>query len=295
MKISVAITSFNEEKNIERCLKSVKDIADEIIIVDEKSTDNTVKIAKKYTDKIFLVDHDPMFHKHKQLALDKCTNEWILQIDCDEELSPELIEEINNLDFTAEAYKIPRKSLIFGKWFEHTGWYPDYQVKLVKKGAYYPCKSLHEDMVVDGEIKILTNDLLHYNYASVEQFIDRMNKYTTDDAEFINKPVVWTDAIKFPVDEFLKRFFFWEGYKDGLHGLVLSLLKAADREIVFAKLWERQGHPELVSGSILKLFYQEVKKSTRDYNYWKMVIEQNPMKKLILRCRNKFGMTFSRI
>src|SRR3990167_4385830 len=103
MKISVAITSYNEEKNIERCLKSVKNLADEIVVVDEKSTDNTVKIAKKYTDKVFLVDHDPMFHKHKQLSLDKCFNEWILQIDCDEELSPKLITELKDLDFTAGA------------------------------------------------------------------------------------------------------------------------------------------------------------------------------------------------
>lgn len=281
MKISVAITSFNEEKNIERCLKSVRQLADEIIIVDEKSADNTVKIATKYTNKIVLVDHDPMFHRHKQLALEKCSNDWILQIDCDEELSPELIEEINNLDFTAEAYKIPRKSLIFGKWLEHTGWYPDYQVKLVRKGAYYPCKSLHEDMVVDGETKVLKNDLLHYHYTSVEQFIDRMNRYTTDDAKFIKDNISWADAIKYPLDEFLKRFFFWEGYKDGLHGLVLSLLMATNRLIVFSKLWEKQKFKsEIIS---LNDVYEQFKKSAHDFKYWQIYVEKNPVKKLLAK------------
>lgn len=285
-KLSVAITSFNEELNIKRCLESVKDLASEIIVVDEKSTDRTVEIAKKYTKKIYLVDHDPMFHKHKQLALEKCTSDWILQIDCDEELSDKLMAEIKNLDFTKNAYKVPRKSQIFGKWLEHTGWYPDYQIKLVKNGkAYYPCKSLHEDMVVDGEVGTLSGDLRHYHYKSVEQFIDRMNRYTTDDVDYmISKGegnVVWSDAVKFPVDEFLKRFFFWEGYKDGLHGLVLSLLKAADREIVFAKLWERMGHPELISGSILKPFYKEVNRAAKDYKYWEIQVEKNLLKKFI--------------
>ncbi|MDO8515446.1 MAG: glycosyltransferase family 2 protein [bacterium] len=284
MKVSIAITSYNEGKNIERCLKSVKDLADEIVIVDEKSSDDTVEIAKKYTDKIFLVDHDPMFHKHKQLALENCSNDWILQIDCDEELSPSLTKEIENLDFKAGAYKIPRKSLIFGKWLEHTGWYPDYQIKLVRKNkAYYPCKSLHEDMVVDGEIKILKNDLLHYHYTSVEQFIDRMNRYTTDDAEFINKPVVWTDAIKYPLDEFLKRFFYWEGYKDGLHGLVLSLLMALNRLVVFAKLWEKQKFYDHNQKNFLTNFYNEVKKSAKDFKYWQIYIEKNPIKKLLAK------------
>lgn len=280
MKISVAITSYNEEKNIERCLKSVKNLAGEIIVVDEKSTDNTVKIAKKYTDKIFLVDHDSMFHKHKQLALDKCSNDWILQIDCDEELSPGLIKEIQELDFTAEAYKIPRKSQIFGKWLEHTGWYPDHQIKLVRKNkAHYPCKSLHEDMVVEGEVKTLKNDLLHYHYTSVEQFIDRMNRYTTNDAEFINKPVVWSDTIKYPLDEFLKRFFYWEGYKDGLHGLVLSLLMAANRLIVFSKLWEKQGFRS--DKVTLNDFYEQVKLVAKDFKYWQLAVEKNPIKKLV--------------
>jgi len=285
MKLSVAITSFNEEKNIERCLKSVKDLADEIVVVDEKSSDDTVKIAKKYTDKIFLVDHDPMFHKNKQKALDKCSNDWILQIDCDEEVTPELADEIKKMDYTETAYKIPRKSKIFGKWMKYTGWYPDYQIKLVKKGkAHYPCKSVHEDMVIDGEIGTLSGDLLHYHYSSVEQFIDRMNRYNTDDVKFMQskgETVTWVDAIKFPADEFFKRFFYWEGYKDGLHGLVLSFLMSLNRLVVFAKLWEQQNFKE--KNISLNEFYLEVGKAAKDYKYWQIQVEKNPVKKLLMK------------
>lgn len=288
MKISIAILTFNEQDNIKDCLESVK-WADEIILVDEKSSDKTVEIAKKYTKNIILVDHgstsgkthDTMFHKHKQLALEKCTGEWIFQIDADERVTPELKNEILALQSDAfSGYQVPRKSKIFGKYLEHTGWYPDYQVKLFKNGmGRYPCKSVHELIEIDGEIGTLKSDLLHEHYKSVEQFIDRMNRYTTNDAEFINKPVVWTGAIKFPLDEFLKRFFYWEGYKDGLHGLVLSLLMALNRIVVFAKLWEKQNFKsEAIS---LNDFYKQVKLSAKDFKYWQIAVEKNPVKKLI--------------
>ncbi len=295
-KISVAVLTYNEEKNIKECLESVREMADEIVLVDERSTDRTVEIAKKYTSSITLVDHgttagrthDTMFHKHKQLAIEKCRGDWIFQIDADEKVTPELVREIKK---TVEApfangYKVPRKNKIFGKYLEHTGWYPDYQIKLFKKGkGRYPCKSVHEQIEIDGEIGTLKNDLLHDHYKSVEQFIDRMNRYTSNDVEFMiakgEGSVVWADAIKFPLDEFLKRFFYWEGYKDGLHGLVLSLLKAADREIVFAKLWEKQGFTETADKNFLQAFYFQLKKSAKDFKYWQLYVEQNPVKKLL--------------
>ncbi len=290
MKLSVAILTFNEEKNIKDCLESVK-WADEIILIDEKSSDKTVDIAKKYTQNITLVDHEVMFHKNKQKALDKCTGNWIFQIDADERVSPELKEEILSvLKSYKSGYQVPRCNKIFGEYLSHTGWYPDYQIKLFQKGkGRFPCKSVHEPIEIDGEIGTLKNNLLHEHYTSVEQFIDRMNRYTTDDVNFmISKDegkVAWPDAVKFPLDEFLKRFFYWEGYKDGLHGLVLSLLMSFNRLVVFAKLWERQGHPELVSGSILEPFYKEIKKSARDFDYWRMSVEQNPVKKIIYKIK----------
>lgn len=282
-KISVALTTFNEEKNISGCLESVK-WADEIVVVDEKSVDRTVANAKKFTKKVFLVDHEPMFHKHKQLALEKCSHEWILQIDADERVTPELKEEIlAAIDGPVAAYRIPRKSKIFGKYIMHTGWYPDYQIKLVRKGkAHYPCKSVHEDMAVDGEIGTLKSDLLHEHYFSVEQFIDRMNRYTTDDARNIQE-IAWSDAIKYPLDEFLKRFFYWEGYKDGLHGLVLSLLMALNRLVVFAKVWEKQKFWQYGDASFRSEVIIQSKTISHDWWHWVRMTENNLLKKVLLK------------
>ncbi len=292
-KISVALTTFNEEKNVKDCLESIK-WADEIVVVDEKSSDQTVNIAKKYTDKIFLVDHDPMFHRNKQQALDKCKSDWILQIDADERVTPELKNEILKTVENAKCvgYQIPRKNKIFGKYLEHTGWYPDYQIKLFKNGrAKYPCQTVHEQLKVDGEIGILKNDLLHNHYDSISQFLDRLNKYTTNDADYLLKKgekIVWSDAIKFPADEFFRRFFLWEGYKDGLHGLVLSLLQSFSRLVVFAKMWELGKFSEYGSENFLTEVIPQAKKINADWQYWLAVSEKNPVKKLLYKVRKRF-------
>lgn len=294
IKLSVALTTFNEEKNIKDCLESVK-WADEIIVVDEKSSDKTVEIAKKYTNKIFLVDHNPMFHKNKQAALDKCTGDWILQIDADERVTVELKKEILSIiekESLLSGYKVPRKNKIFGKYLEHTGWYPDYQIKLFKNGkAKYLCQTVHEQPEINGELGTLKNDLLHYHYNSVGQFLDRLNKYTTNDADYLLKKgekVVWSDAIKFPVDEFFRRFFLWEGFKDGLHGLVLSLLQSFSRLVVFAKMWEAERFYEHGSENFLTEVVAQAKQINVNWYYWLAVTEKNPVKKLLYKIRKRF-------
>ena len=301
MTLSVAIATFNEEKKIADCLESVK-WADEIVIVDEKSSDETVQIAKKFTKKIFSVDHgsnhslgyDTMFHKTKQLALDKCTCNWILSLDADERVTPELRDEIKKIiaaNQDVSNFQIPRKNMIFGQWLEHTGWYPDYQIRLFRRGTVrWPCKSVHELIQVDGQTGSLKSDLEHFQYTSVEQFIDRLNRYTTNDANFLidkGEKVVWSDAISFPADEFLRRFFFWEGYKDGLHGLVLSLLQVVSRLVVFCKMWERQGFSSYSGNNFLKDVELEIEKTISNWNHWSTVSEKNLLKKTIRKVINK--------
>ncbi|MCL4417363.1 MAG: glycosyltransferase family 2 protein, partial [Actinobacteria bacterium] len=137
-KLSAVISAFNEEKKIEDCLKSVVHLAEEIIVVDNASTDNTSKIAKKYATKVYSQKNDPrLIDLQKNFGFEKATGDWILCLDADERITPELNEEIRGLlkngESDTEGYYIPRKNIIFNKWIKHTGWYPDYQLRLFRR------------------------------------------------------------------------------------------------------------------------------------------------------------------
>lgn len=283
MKISVAIVAYNEEKHLEDCLKSVT-WADEIVVLDGKSSDNTAKIAKKYTSKVFEVENQPLMKKMMNQAFEKCTGDWILQLDADERISLELKTEIQkvlqNPDFI--AYRIPRKNLMFGKYLEHTGWYPDYQLRLFENGCgQYPAKNVHEELETKGEIGYLEKPMLHLNWETVSQFLLRLDSYTSHEAESVSKKVDWTDAIKFPFNEFLTRFFAQQGYKDGLHGLVLSLLMAFYWEVVFVKIWEKEGFWNHGGKNFRKEVITETKNVSYQWNYWLTASSQNLLEKSV--------------
>ena len=306
VKLSVILATCNEEKNLEACLKSVQGLADEIVIVDGQSTDKTVQIAKKYGARIFIRPNPPMFHQNKQLAIDKAKGEWILYLDADERVSRELRKEILGVikrnrratvrgghSSTSEeslarsdssdgvrstpprccdGYWLPRKNIIFGQWIRHTGWWPDDQLRLFKNGlAKLPCQSVHEQPVLKGEAGKLKNPLIHYNYRSVSQFLGKLNVYTENDKNLFlkeNKKLVWLDAVRWPVAEFLKRFFKQEGYKDGLHGLVLSLLQSLAQLVTFAKVWEAQKFKLSTPPNLVSALAEELGQKRKELKYW---------------------------
>jgi len=297
-KLSVILATYNEEKNIKACLESVRGLADEIVIVDGQSTDKTVAIAKKYTQKIFFRKNPLMFHKNKQLAIEKATGEWILYLDADERVNPKLKKEILEVigatpRESRSGYWIPRKNIIFGKWIRHTGWWPDKQLRLFRNGfAKLPCQSVHEQPKLKGETGELTNPLIHYNYQTVSQFVSRLNYYTENDKNVFlknKKQFHWTDAIRWPTAEFLKRFFQQEGYKDGLHGLVLSFLQAFSRLVTFAKIWEAQ---DFAASEInFSKLRQVAKQEAKEWRYWFLTskIDQtdNYLKKIIHKLKRR--------
>lgn len=299
-KISVCLATFNEEKNIKDCLESVRQLADEIVIVDGTSSDKTVEIAKKYTSKIIVRENPLMFHINKQKAFETATSDWILYLDADERVTPELKKElqyaIRNTQYA--GFWIPRKNIIFGKWIQHTGWYPDHQLRLFKRGkAYLPCKSVHEQPELSGKAGRLKNPLIHLNYQTISQFIRRLNElYTENDKNVFlaeGKKIEWYDAIRFPAGEFLKRFFHQEGYKDGLHGLVLSLLQAFSVFVTFAKIWETQGFKEVKEEGFLEKVEKELVKGRKQLRYWFLtsrINEENvSLKKMVLKIRRRLG------
>lgn len=296
MKVSVVISAFNEEAKIEKCLKSVKNIASEIIFVDNSSSDTTVAIAKKYTDKIFIRKNNPMLNVNKNFGFSKAVGEWILSLDADEIMTDELSSEIGNLPNTGSVsgYFIPRKNIIFGKWIEHTGWYPDYQLRLFKKNkGKFPEKQVHEMLALEGTTSQLKNPMMHMNYENVSQFLNKMVKtYTISEANnlseggYVYNPL---DIVKMPLSEFIKRYFAESGYKDGMHGLVLSLLQAFYHFVVFLRLWEMNSYPDEAN---TKDILDEGRKMIRhEFSYWsfyeKMNSEKNIIKKNMLKVKRK--------
>ena len=233
------------------CLKSVA-WADEVIVVDNSSTDKTASVAKKHGARVFTRPNNVMLNINKNYGFIKATGDWILNLDADERVSEELkqeIEEITNYELritnnSIAGYIIPRKNIIFGKWIKHTGWYPDYQLRLFRKeSGSFPEHHIHEKIVVAGEVKKLNGQVIHENYQTVSQFIEKLNRYTDNEAEQIMKNgyvFSYLDIMRMPKEEFFRRYFSQQGYLDGFHGLVLSVLMAFYHSIVFVKVWEKQ-------------------------------------------------------
>lgn len=312
-KLSIVISAFNEEKKIEACLKSAA-FADEIIIVDNSSTDKTAEIARKYTKHVYRQKNDPTaIDIQKNFAIAKATGDWILILDADEVVTTELAEEIEkivkspsiasnatNAPLRAESingFWIPRKNIIFGKWIEHTGWYPDPQLRLFKKGkGKFEKAHVHEPLVVEGETEHLKEHLLHHNYETVSQFLSKsLLVYAANEAEdLLSKRYIFNyrDIIKFPLKEFLSRYFAREGYKDGFHGLVLSLLMAFYHFVIFLYLWEKKNFAALNKEDVRNELKDEAANARKELMFWiakvKIDEEKSELKKLGLKLKKRF-------
>lgn len=298
-RISVVISAFNEQDKIEECLKSVKLIGDEIIFIDNSSSDKTASIAQKYTSKVYKVENDPvMLNRNKNFGFTKANGDWIISLDADERITDELAREIKKVirNKGYVAYEIPRKNVIFGKWIQHSIWWPDYNLRLFKNGAgKFPLKHVHEKLEVKGKVGKLASPMIHYNYQTISQFIRKMDStYTESEVDnFIKsgKNITWSDAIKMPSNDFFKTFFFEKGYKDGLHGLVLSLLQSFYSLVVFAKIWERkENFKDLTPDSFFTEFIKEASKLAKDAKYWvyTILIEESKIKKIYYKILRKF-------
>lgn len=297
-KLSVVISAYNAELKIKETLSAVSDFADEIIFINNSSTDNTREIAAKYTKKIFDRPNNPMLNVNKNFGFDQAQGEWILNLDHDEVITPELKAEILSTISSKESmtgYFIPRKNIIFGKWIAHTGWYPDYQLRLFRRGkGRFEEKHVHEFLKLEGEIGHLENPMIHYNYETITQFLLKMtNIYTPSEAEnliksgYRFKPY---DVIRMPFQEFLSRFFARQGYRDGLHGLAISLLMAFYHLIVFMRVWEFEKYKDPDVDS-LHLLVDESKKTGKELRHWVVASqneqEKSAIKKYIRKARNR--------
>jgi glycosyltransferase involved in cell wall biosynthesis len=296
-KISLVTSVYNAEKTLPRLLRSSKWV-DEVIVVDNSSADATKEIALTYTKRVFVQPNHQMLNLNKNYGFEKATGDWILNLDADEEIPPDLKNEIldtlKNED-SFNGYWIPRQNIIFGKWIKHGIWWPDKQLRLFRnRKGMFPGKHVHEYLSVEGQTGNLTTPFVHYNYETVSQFIHKLDSIYTENEvanlEATQYHLVWQDAIKFPISDFLKIYFAQEGYKDGLHGLVLAGLQAFYSFIVFAKLWEKSGF--IQKDVLLPAVNREIKNSALELRFWQLTsqlsTERNLFSQFYLKVKRKF-------
>lgn len=241
-KVSVTIITMNEEANIQACLESVSWV-DEVLVSDSGSIDRTIEICKGYNAKVFL-DKWFGFGKQKNLIASRAKNNWVLNIDADERITPDLrkeIETVLNQD-DCDGYNIPRKNFFGNRWVRYCGWYPDYNLRLYKKdkGSFNE-RDVHEAVKIDGKVGYLNVPLVHYTYRDISDYLKRMDRYSTLAAEEMLKngrKVSYLSILSRPIATFLKMFFLQKGFLEGYRGLILSGLYASYTFSKYAKLWE---------------------------------------------------------
>lgn len=272
MKLSVTLATYNEEANIRRCLTAVKDLADEIIVVDGSSTDKTREIAKEHGARVIKTTNPPVFHINKQKANDLAKGDWILQLDGDETVTKELKKEIkqllageyfgydswvsplkklfgrkaHSLSEPAAAYYLPRRNYFLGRYLKNAGQYPDPVIRLFQRGkAHLPARDVHEQMAVEGKIGYLTGELDHLATPDFGRYLLRENRYSSLSARLLKEAGVKISVgntinylfIK-PFSTFLSLYFRYRGFLDGFPGFVFSLYSGFHHAFSYMKLWE---------------------------------------------------------
>lgn len=307
VKLSVVLNTKNSQRFLRECLQSVKAIANEIVVVDMKSTDNTLKIAREFGAKIYQYPHPNVGYADpaREFAFAKAQGEWIFMIDSDENISQQLAALIKKIALgqptnlpVVDAYFIARRNIIFGKAIEKAGWYPDYQMRLWKKGVIKWRPQVHcvpEILSSSAYFPAQQNySITHHNYQEISQFINRANKYSDFAAQNLSKKkstpsvtpqMLWESFFA----EFFRRGFHDEGILEGNHGIVLSLMQAQYQLQTQAKIWQYQGFKNK------KLTIRELTAMRRQFlanvHYWwadLMVKKTSGLVQFYYRLRRKF-------
>lgn len=274
-KLSVVINTLNEERNLPEAILSIKPVADEIVVVDMHSKDKTAEIAQKNGARVYKHKREGYVEPARNFGIEKAKGEWILILDADERLPRQLSVRIKKIIVSPKGdyYRISRKNIIFGKWMKNSRWWPDYNVRLFKKGKVTWNEVIHSVPMTEGVGIDLPakedNSIIHNNYRTVEQYIERMNRYTSIQVSELIKQgetFSWPRLITAPTREFLSRYFQGEGYKDGVHGLAISLLQAFSEVILSLKLWQAGKFKE-ENVSVSEII-GKMKETEGEFHYW---------------------------
>lgn len=260
---------------LSRALKSVE-WADEVVVIDMTSDGKRVKeIGKEFGVKLHKHQFVDYVEPVRNFSITKTTGDWILIIDPDEEIPTSLARKLRKItnDPEADYYRLPRKNMIFGKWIEHSGWWPDYNIRFFRKDCVSWTEEIHGVPVTVGDgADVRAKEkyaIVHNNYQTIEQYIERMNRYTGRQAEGLVKKEYkfnWVDVIQRPTKEFASRYFMGRGYKDGVHGLALACLQASSELVVALKVWQIEKFKE--SKVSVAEVVGEMKRAEREMSYW---------------------------
>lgn len=273
--ISAVINTRNEADTLEACLKSLQGFADEIVIVDMESTDTTVSIGQRFGATIYPIKWMKVVEMARNLGLSKAQGKWIILLDPDEVLTKTLKEELRSITQRDEIdfVRIPRKNIIFNKWIRHCNSWPDYLIRFFKKGHVKWSRKVHsQPQTIGNGISLLDSEKLaikHYNYKTINSFIHKALRYASvraDELIHSDYKLKTSDLMLRPIQEFNTRFFATEGYKDGLHGLVFSLLQAVSILLIYLKVWEKNGFKDKFLSK--ESFVSTSQETTYEYSFW---------------------------
>lgn len=243
IKLTVAIITYNEEKNIGRCISSVKEIADEILVVDSFSTDKTEAICKEFGVR-FVKNPFKGHIEQKNYALELATHQYVLSLDADEALSVELLAEIKKVknNFEYDGYRFNRLTNYNGHWVRYCGWYPDTKLRLIDKSkAMWGGTNPHDILKMNGDEKVgfLKGDLLHYSYESIASHVNQTDKFTTISALAAfnaGKKSSLFKIVSRPILKFMRDYFYKRGFLDGRYGFIICSINALSAMLKYSKL-----------------------------------------------------------
>jgi len=252
--ITVIVPTFNEEGNLRACLESVT-WADDIFVVDSFSTDRTLEIAREFTDHI--VQHEYVNSAtQKNWAIPQCTTDWIMVVDADERVTPELRDRIQGIlagGAEHDGFYLKRMTIFFGRLIRHCGWHRDYLIRLWRRGkGRYEDLHVHADVIVDGSVGRIEECLLHDTYKSFDHYLEKFGRYTTWSAQDLydrGRRATWVNLTLRPAWRFVRMYILRHGFLDGKHGLILCSLATFSVFMKYAKLWDMRRRDALAEAA----------------------------------------------
>jgi glycosyltransferase involved in cell wall biosynthesis len=243
-RLSVLVLTLNEERNIAACLESVR-WADEIVVVDSGSSDRTTELARAFTEGVYQIEWRG-YGATRNLALQKTSGEWILWLDADERVTPELAEEIRAIidrpHVPESGFRVARRAYFLGRWIRHCGWYPGRVTRLFRRErGRFTESNVHERLLLDGPVSDTRHDLIHLTDPDLAHYFAKFNRYTTlaaQDLRNAGRTFSVGDLLGRPLFAFVKMYVLKRGFLDGMQGFILCVLSSAYVFTKYAKLWE---------------------------------------------------------